>query len=80
MAVVNFPSSSGGGTPGMDFVKSVRLVDSGVSWSRSGSAGPYALFSSSGSQGYAYFIGTTTTGVPLNKLTNIAHSLSLIHI
>jgi len=80
MAVQNFPSSSGGGTPGMDFVKSVRLVDSGVSWSRSGSAGPYALFSSSGSQGYAYFIGATTTGVPLNKLTNITHSFTSIKI
>lgn len=80
MAINNFPSTSGGGTPGMDFVKSVRLVDSGVSWSRSGSSGNYALFSSSGSQGYAYFIGSTTTGVPLNKLVNVSHSFTSIKI
>lgn len=80
MAVVNFPTMSGGGQPNMSFIKSVRLTSSAIVWNRAGSAGNYAIFSSSGSSGYAYFVGSTTTGVPLNKLQNISHSFTSIQI
>lgn len=81
MAVNKFPPTAGGGTPSMDFIKTVRLTTSALSWNRSGSAGSYGVYSQSGSSGYAYFVGTsTTTGVPLNKVAIVSHSFTSINI
>lgn len=80
MGVVNFPQTSGGGQPNMDFIKSVRMTSAAITWNRSGSSGTYAMFSSSGSSGYAYFVGTSTTGVPLNKLVPVNHDFTYIQI
>lgn len=80
MAVVNFPQTSGGGQPNMDYIKSVRMSSAAITWDRSGSSGTYAIFSSSGSSGYAYFVGTSTTGVPLNKLVSVNHPFTSIQI
>lgn len=80
MAVNNFPPTSGGGQPNMDYIKSVRMSSAAITWNRSGSAGTYAVFSSSASSGYAYFVGTATTGVPLNKLVSVNHPFTSIQI
>jgi len=80
MAVNNFPSTAGGGQPNMDYIKSVRMSSAAITWNRAGSAGTYAVFSSSASSGYAYFVGTSTTGVPLNKIVTVAHSFTSIQI
>jgi len=80
MAVNNFPPTSGGGQPNMNYIKSVRMSSAAITWNRSGSAGTYAVFSSSASSGYAYFVGTSTTGVPLNKLVSVNHPFTSIQI
>lgn len=80
MAITNFPPTSGGGQPNMDYIKSVRMSSAAITWNRSGSAGTYAVFSSSGSSGYAYFVGTATSGVPLNKLVSVNHPFTSIQI
>jgi len=80
MAVVNFPQTSGGGQPNMDYIKSVRMSSAAITWNRSGSSGTYAVFSSSASSGYVYFVGTTTTGVPLNKLVPVNHDFTYIQV
>lgn len=80
MAVNNFPSTAGGGQPNMDYIKSVRMTSAAITWNRSGSAGTYAVFSSSASSGYAYFVGTSTTGVPLNKIVTVNHPFTSIQV
>lgn len=80
MAINNFPQTSGGGQPNMSYIKSVRMSSAALSWNRSGSAGSYAIFSSSASSGYAYFVGGSTTGVPLNKIVPVTHSFTRIDI
>ena len=81
MAINNFPQTSGGGQPNMSYIKSVRMNTAAITWSRGGSSGAYAIFSSSAGSGYAYFVGSsTTTGVPLNKLVSVNHSFTSINI
>jgi len=80
MAINNFPRTGGGGQSNMDYIKSARMSSAAITWNRAGAAGTYAVFSSSGSSGYAYFVGGSTTGVPLNKVVPITHSFTRIEV
>jgi len=70
----------GGGQANMTFVASVHMQTYNRSWAQGGTPGYYALYSTNQENGYAYFVGTTTTGVALNKLANITHSFTRIDI
>ena len=70
----------GGGQANMTFVASVHMQTYNRSWAQGGTAGYYALYSTNQENGYAYFVGATTTGVALNRLANITHSFTRIDI
>lgn len=70
----------GGGQANMTFVASIHMQTYNRSWAQGGTAGYYALYSTNQENGYAYFVGATTTGVPLNRLANITHSFTRIDI
>ena len=70
----------GGGQANMTFVASVHMQTYNRSWAQGGTPGYYALYSTNQENGYAYFVGGTTTGVALNKLANITHSFTRIDI
>jgi hypothetical protein len=65
----------------MTYVASIHMSTYNRSWSQSGTAGYYALYSTNQENGYAYFVGSgTTTGIALNRLANITHSFTRIDI
>jgi hypothetical protein len=64
----------------MTFVASVHMETYNRSWTQGGIPGYYALYSTNQENGYAYFVGATTTGAPLNRLVNITHSFTRIDI
>ena len=70
----------GGGQANMTFVASVHMQTYNRSWAQGGTPGYYALYSTNQENGYAYFVGATTTGVALNKRANITHSFTRIDI
>jgi hypothetical protein len=70
----------GGGQANMTFVASIHMPTYNRSWAQGGTPGYYALYSTNQENGYAYFVGATTTGVALNKLANITHSFTRIDI
>jgi hypothetical protein len=71
----------GGGQANMTFVASIHMSTYNRSWAQGGTPGYYALYSTNQENGYAYFVGTsTTTGAPLNRLSNITHSFTRIDI
>jgi len=73
-------SGGGGGQPNMTFVGSIHMSTYNRSWAQGGTAGYYALYSANQENGYAYFVGATTTGVPLNRLANVSHAFTRIDI
>ena len=80
MGIQSFRPSSGGGNPALGYVGSIQMTTGSRSWSQVGSAGNYALYSQNQESGYAYFVGATTTGTPLNRVVNITHSFTRIDI
>ena len=75
------PGGGGGGSSGaLNFVKAISLVGNATVWNKPGTAGTYSLFSSNLLGGYAYFVGSVTTGTPLNKTIAITHSFTSIQI
>jgi hypothetical protein len=70
----------GGGQANMTYVASIHMNTYNRSWAQGGTAGYYALYSTNQENGYAYFVGATTTGVALNRLANITHSFTRIDI
>jgi hypothetical protein len=70
----------GGGQANMTFVGSVHMETYNRSWAQGGTAGYYAVYSTNQENGYAYFVGATTTGVPLNRLVNVSHSFTRIDL
>jgi hypothetical protein len=65
----------------MNFVASVFMQTYNRSWAQAGVAGNYAVYSANQENGYAYFVGaSTTTGVPLNRMQNIQHSFTRIDL
>lgn len=64
----------------MTFVGSVHMSTYNRSWNQGGTAGYYGVYSANQEAGYAYFVGATTTGVPLNRMTNVTHSFTRIDI
>jgi hypothetical protein len=81
MGIQSFTPSGGGGTPGFDYIASVRMETYNRSWSQTGAAGTYILTSNNLSNGYAYFIvGGTTYGTPLGQVINIPGTFTRIDI
>ena len=76
------PASGGGGglLPNMSYVGSVFMSTYNRSWSQGGTAGFYAVYSANQEAGFVYFVGTVTTGVPLNRMANVSHSFTRIDI
>lgn len=73
-------TGGGGGQANMTFVGSIHMETYNRSWAQGGTPGYYALYSTNQENGYAYFVGATTTGVALNRLANITHSFTRIDI
>lgn len=72
--------SGGGGQPNMTFVASVHMNTYNRTWAQGGTPGYYGMFSANQENGYIYFVGSTTTGGPLNRLINVTHSFTSINI
>jgi len=70
----------GGGQANMTFVASIHMNTYNRSWAQAGTPGYYAMYSTNQENGYAYFVGATTTGVPLNRLANISHAFTRIDV
>ena len=70
----------GGGQANMTYVASIHMNTYNRSWAQGGTPGYYAVYSTNQENGYAYFVGATTTGAPLNRLSNITHSFTRIDI
>jgi hypothetical protein len=70
----------GGGQANMTYVASIHMNTYNRAWTQGGTAGYYALYSTNQENGYAYFVGATTTGVALNRVANITHSFTRIDI
>ena len=70
----------GGGQANMTYVASIHMNTYNRSWAQGGTPGYYAMYSTNQENGYAYFVGATTTGVPLNRLANISHSFTRIDV
>jgi hypothetical protein len=64
----------------MTFVASIHMQTYNRSWAQGGTPGYYAMYSTNQENGYAYFVGATTTGVPLNRLANISHAFTRIDV
>lgn len=74
-------SASGGGQANMSFVASIHMSTFNRSWSQGGTAGFYGIYSANQDAGYAYFVGSgVSTGVPLNRMSNITHSFTRIDV
>jgi len=80
MGIQAFVPSGGGGTPGFDYIASIRMETYNRSWSQAGAAGNYILTSNLNNSGYVYFVGATTTGSPLNKVVNVSHAFTRLDI
>jgi len=81
MGIQAFVPSGGGGTPGFDYIASVRMETYNRSWSQSGAAGNYILTSNNLSNGYAYFVGPGGTfGTPLGQVINLTGPFTTVNI
>jgi hypothetical protein len=76
------PASGGGGgsLPNASYVGSINMSTFARSWSQAGVPGTYALYSANQESGFAYFVGSTTTGIPLNRIASVSHSFNRIDI
>ena len=81
MGIQSFVPSGGGGTPGFDYIASIRMETYNRSWAQSGAAGNYILTSNNNNSGYVYFVGSgQTTGTPLGKVVAISHAFTRLDI
>jgi len=80
MGIQAFVPSGGGGTPGFDYIASIRMETYNRTWAQGGAAGNYILTSNNMNSGYAYFVGNTTTGGALGKVINVSHSFTSINV
>jgi hypothetical protein len=80
MGIQAFVPSGGGGTPGFDYIASIRMETYNRSWAQSGAAGNYVLTSNNMNSGYVYFVGATTTGSPLGKVVNVSHAFTSVNV
>jgi len=70
----------GGGQANMTYVASIHMNTYNRSWAQGGTPGYYAVYSTNQEQGYAYFVGATTTGIPLNRLVYVSHAFTTINV
>jgi hypothetical protein len=80
MGIQSFVPAGGGGTPGFDYIASIRMETYNRSWAQGGAAGNYILTSNNFNSGYVYFVGNTTTGGPLGKVVNVSHAFTSINV
>ena len=75
------PGAAGGGGAGaLNYVASVHMETYNRSWARPGTAGYYAVYSQNQENGYAYFVGATTQGIPFNRMVYIAQPFTSINL
>ena len=79
MGIQSFTPSSGG-LPGLEFINQVLLTSQTRTWTQSGGAGTYTIKSSTGQAGYAYFVGSTTVGGPLNGVIDVPAAFTSIKL
>jgi hypothetical protein len=81
MGIQSFTPSGGGGTPGFDYIASIRMETYNRSWAQAGAAGNYIVDSNTKGSGYVYFVSSgATTGGYLNKVINVPHAFTSINI
>ncbi len=81
MGIQAFVPSGGGGTPGFNYIASIRMETYNRSWTQSGAAGNYIITSSAFNNGYAYFIcGGATYGTPIGQVINLPAAFTRIDI
>lgn len=80
MGIQSFVPSGGGGTPGFDYIASIRMETYNRSWSQGGAAGNYVVTSNNNNSGYAYFVGAVTIGIPLGQVINLTQPFTRIDI
>lgn len=80
MGIQSFTPSGGGGTPGFDYIASIRMETYNRSWAQGGAAGNYIVTSNNNNSGYAYFVGSVTVGTPLGQVINITQPFTRIDI
>lgn len=80
MGIQSFTPSGGGGTPGFDYIASIRMETYNRSWAQGGAAGNYIVTSNNNNSGYAYFVGAVTVGTPLGQVINITEPFTRIDI
>ena len=81
MGIQSFSPSGGGGTPGFDYIASVRMETYNRSWTQSGAAGNYIVTSNNNNSGYVYFITSGgTVGTPLGQVVNLTNPFTRLDI
>jgi hypothetical protein len=81
MGIQSFTPSSGGGTPGFDYIASVRMETYNRSWTQAGAAGNYVVTSNNNNSGYVYFVTTGgTVGTPLGQVINLTSPFTRLDI
>lgn len=81
MGIQSFTPAGGGGTPGFDYIASVRMETYNRSWTQSGAAGNYIVTSNNNNSGYVYFITSGgTVGTPLGQVINITNPFTRLDI
>ena len=79
MGIQSFVPSSGG-LPGQSFIGQIYMSTSVQNWNQSGAAGFYTVKSTAGQPGYVYFVGSITTGGPLNTIIQVPGSFSSVKV
>lgn len=80
MGIQSFTPSGGGGTPGFDYIASIRMETYNRSWTQSGAAGNYVVTSNNNNSGYVYFVGSVTVGTPLGQVVNLTEPFTRIDV
>ena len=81
MGIQSFTPASGGGTPGFDYIASIRMETYNRSWTQSGAAGNYVVTSNNMNSGYVYFVTTSgTVGTPLGQVINLTAPFTRLDI
>lgn len=81
MGIQSFTPASGGGTPGFDYIASIRMETYNRSWTQSGAAGNYVVTSNNNNSGYVYFVTSGgTVGTPLGQVINLTNPFTRLDI
>jgi hypothetical protein len=79
MGIQSFTPSSGG-LPGLEFINQIVLETPTRIWNQGGAAGTYTVRSAANNPGYVYFVGSATTGGPMNGIITVPSSFTSIRV